>query len=537
MRMRNLAIGLVAAAGLVLGACSAEDGAAGPVGEQGPVGDQGPTGAAGPAGPQGPDGDDGVKGPDGDDGATGENGDCADAVPFDVVGFTGLEDGYVLGTGAPTFTVDVETADGTVLTDLSVTYLTNGPDLDAGGSPVDFSLETEEAGDYYYHFFVTDGCHVADGEAWITLEPFMASVSFVHIASRAGTVGVAPTGETERLFDLSYLEATAHIAIDFPTVQLDLLAGDDTVVLTSDAITLEHMGFYTVVAYDDEDDGVSLALLVDDLTPVTNAETDFRLQAFHGVPGIGPVDVTDRDDGDAVIFDGLAFAALSTEMPEIPLGDHSLGIDIGGTGTVDATFNFTTGGPTDPVVAGEIATAFVVASGGLMLIRSALPEVGTTFSAVVPLDTTGQEANVFAGEGSLAATDPVALDLPIESASPTYTRTLAVTGCDTVLRAAVGVDIPHAYQGDVRIELTAPSGATVVLRPGSQFVSTDDWIGLFIDGGGDIVEGVQTYDPTEPLAGLIGQGGNGDWTLTVTDTFPSSDDGTFDGWSLELLCM
>lgn len=77
MRMRKLAAGFALAAGLVFGACDAQDGAKGPAGDpgatgaQGPIGDKGLTGDTGAKGEAGDPGVAGLKGPSGDKGPTG----------------------------------------------------------------------------------------------------------------------------------------------------------------------------------------------------------------------------------------------------------------------------------------------------------------------------------------------------------------------------------------------------------------------------------------------------------------------------------
>jgi len=148
MRTRYLATTFALSVGLLLGACTADDGAQGPPGVDGAVGDKGPTGntgqtgATGATGDKGPVGDDGVKGPVGDAGATGPDGDtgqpgtdaiCAGTEPLVITGTTGLPDYILTGTASPEFTIDVETESGTAVTaGLDFTWLSAGPDLMAG---------------------------------------------------------------------------------------------------------------------------------------------------------------------------------------------------------------------------------------------------------------------------------------------------------------------------------------------------------------------------------------------------------------------
>ena len=84
----------------------------------------------------------------------------------------------------------------------------------------------------------------------------------------------------------------------------------------------------------------------------------------------------------------------------------------------------------------------------------------------------------------------------------------------------VSVDITHTYIGDLRVELTAPSGQQAVLHDQSGF-------------GEDNL--IRTYDSVSvpALAGLIGESIQGTWQLRVADLL-GQDIGKFNHWSLEL---
>tara|TARA_B100001059_G_scaffold132250_1_gene132409 strand:+ start:433 stop:3795 length:3363 start_codon:yes stop_codon:yes gene_type:complete len=78
----------------------------------------------------------------------------------------------------------------------------------------------------------------------------------------------------------------------------------------------------------------------------------------------------------------------------------------------------------------------------------------------------------------------------------------------------VTVDISFAYRGDVRVELTSPSGITAQLK-------ADD----YYDDAADIKE---TYTTTA----FAGEAISGSWMLTVTDLYEGYDSGTFNSWNL-----
>ncbi len=97
-----------------------------------------------------------------------------------------------------------------------------------------------------------------------------------------------------------------------------------------------------------------------------------------------------------------------------------------------------------------------------------------------------------------------------------------VTFAEAARVAAIGVavDIAHTYIGDLRLTLTAPSGARVVLHDRN-------------GGGADNLR--RTFDPatTPALATLAGQPLGGDWTLHVQDLAPV-DIGRLDRWELAI---
>lgn len=174
------------------------------------------------------------------------------------------------------------------------------------------------------------------------------------------------------------------------------------------------------------------------------------------------------------------------------------------------------------------------------IIRGALP--GTTCSAAGGTNCTA------------AFTDPAASHTP----GPAIVSTFDVAGCDQIDDIAVGLDISHTWMGDVVVSVTDPNAneVLIVARPGSAAplgtaafgCSADDMFNTIADGGAESVENGcpwtvgATLDPTdsgEPvtvsLDSLIGNSGNGTWTLTATD-WGVGDTGSVNDWSLDLTC-
>jgi len=112
--------------------------------------------------------------------------------------------------------------------------------------------------------------------------------------------------------------------------------------------------------------------------------------------------------------------------------------------------------------------------------------------------------------------------LAIPDNSPTgITSRLAIAQAGNVGAIKVSVDITHTYIGDLRIELSSPTGRSVVLH--GQLGGNQDNI-------------VITYDstaPLSPLTQLVGQAMQGDWVLRVAD-LAAVDVGTLNRWSLEI---
>jgi subtilisin-like proprotein convertase family protein len=99
------------------------------------------------------------------------------------------------------------------------------------------------------------------------------------------------------------------------------------------------------------------------------------------------------------------------------------------------------------------------------------------------------------------------------------TRTLAVTS-GTIDDIAVAVDITHPWIGDLRVALTPPGRAAIVLH---------DHAGREAD---NIVRTWRTSD-LPALAALVGSDAGGTWRLTAADT-ERRDVGKLNRWSIEV---
>ena len=164
---------------------------------------------------------------------------------------------------------------------------------------------------------------------------------------------------------------------------------------------------------------------------------------------------------------------------------------------------------------------------------SATPETPTPVPwSLIP---TSGGSEVYFGEG--AATGGTAgiylstcrgelLDAYAESANPgeeisasqdVVTSSLNIGASGSVPSAGISLDlnITHVYRGDLKITLTSPAG-TVVTVKGKDLSDTAD----------DVI--LDDYT----VGGFAGETLQGSWILTVTDTYPSADDGTWVSWGL-----
>ncbi|MBS9772694.1 MAG: CHAT domain-containing protein, partial [Trichodesmium erythraeum GBRTRLIN201] len=121
--------------------------------------------------------------------------------------------------------------------------------------------------------------------------------------------------------------------------------------------------------------------------------------------------------------------------------------------------------------------------------------------------------------------------IPPEGTEGTATFTFTVDGdLGTVENIDVRFSAAHTYTGDLDVSLKSPQGKAVKLfasvgRSGDNFQDTvlDDDGSRIIGLGSAPFDG--TYRPQESLADFNGENPQGTWTLKVTDTYPSADNG------------
>ncbi len=114
-----------------------------------------------------------------------------------------------------------------------------------------------------------------------------------------------------------------------------------------------------------------------------------------------------------------------------------------------------------------------------------------------------------------------ALAIP-DNAPAGVSSSIAIARAGNVGQIKVAIDITHTYIGDLRIELAAPSGRSVVLH------------GQLGGGADNLVVAYDSATPLSPLSALRGQSMLGNWTLRVVDA-AAVDVGTLNKWSIEIV--
>ena len=87
---------------------------------------------------------------------------------------------------------------------------------------------------------------------------------------------------------------------------------------------------------------------------------------------------------------------------------------------------------------------------------------------------------------------------------------------------AIGINITHAYRGDIKLDLVSPSGTELRLKESSGDDSADDVVGTY----------PSTLASATMLSIFEGEPIAGDWTLKITDVWPTEDNGVLNEWSI-----
>jgi subtilisin-like proprotein convertase family protein len=191
-------------------------------------------------------------------------------------------------------------------------------------------------------------------------------------------------------------------------------------------------------------------------------------------------------------------------------------------------------------------------SGTLPLGSANTYEVIVTVSDGIATDSSNFTWTVNDPRAGLSCTIYASSDIPqlLPNNSSAISSTVQITDTDTIVVLNASVDMAHTYVGDLSFTLThqeTGSSVTLMDRPGypasTWGCSNNDILATFDDNSTTPIEtecasssptinGI--FNPTEPLSRFAGEVSNGTWLLTVSDGYPTEDQGTLNNWAVEL---
>ena len=358
-----------------------------------------------------------------------------------------------------------------------------------------------------------------------------ALVSLVHLSATAdSTLKLRPTGGTV-LKTVDY-ENASDFFVTANAGSFEVLDSSDAVLATI-TLAMPKASRDSLVFYDNAG-ALAWATFTENDAALESGTS--RIGFFNGADGVALV--TAGDQYGPEIFVDVALGGRAANQIEVSSSaSKKLFFDTDDDTVLDSQVTIANGFSSGNLYSRESGTLFLYVDDTASLstlyrsFGTATAGATTSFDKVYPVTDYVPPVLPDFGVGSLAAA-PAPLALVINSATPIHTSTLTIDGACVLTDITVQMDIAHAYRGDLYLDLTSPTGTTVVLWDGSGG-SADDIIGLFVDG----TTAAGEFLPEEPLAGFLGEDAAGDWELFIEDTWPSSDHGTFNGWGINTTCQ
>lgn len=169
---------------------------------------------------------------------------------------------------------------------------------------------------------------------------------------------------------------------------------------------------------------------------------------------------------------------------------------------------------------------------------------------------TGEYSPTYAFQvGGLACNTYESTDVPKSipaSGGGATISTLQVNDDFPIASIYLHTDITHTWIGDLQATITGPDGTSALLfdRPGDPQVTDgceeDDMSVGFSDGAANTSDDLENacdptppaidgdYQPIVPFSFFNGKSSMGAWTLSVSDLFPTIDNGSLDSWYMEM---
>ena len=234
-----------------------------------------------------------------------------------------------------------------------------------------------------------------------------------------------------------------------------------------------------------------------DSAPVSAAQVELYLSTDGGVNFSNTPFATTANDG----YARVSFpSGVQTNNARIMLkGKDNIFFDV-----TDKDFSLNSNASATPEVPAPTNVGLTAGDG----------RIDVTFSAGSASGVNRHDVACIGAPSSQSVSGSSSPGLDFDGEAITSSITLDDAGVVPIDGLQVTVDISFAYRGDVRIELTSPSGTTAQLK-------ADD----YYDDEADIKE---TYTATA----FAGETISGSWVLTVTDVYEGYDSGTFNSWSL-----
>ena len=107
------------------------------------------------------------------------------------------------------------------------------------------------------------------------------------------------------------------------------------------------------------------------------------------------------------------------------------------------------------------------------------------------------------------------------------------TGGGTVTNVHLFVETSHDYQGDINMTLTSAAGTPFTVCLGTCRTGSLGFIPGVLELYGDATNSSTLTGPVTGLdAAFAGELADGNWTLTLSDNYPSLDDGILLSWGV-----
>ena len=171
---------------------------------------------------------------------------------------------------------------------------------------------------------------------------------------------------------------------------------------------------------------------------------------------------------------------------------------------------------------GSVMTGFTGSIGSTYLIEiTALTDIDDEFS----LHLNGMEVTVMSVTSEPTGGGEVDYNSPV-------TDTLFISSCDVILEIEVELAIDARYREDVIATLTPPNSDPILLHNGTGGLASGIYATYPFPGDSGLSD-------AEDLLELIGESGNGTWSLTVEDTWENGANTIYtilEEWTVHLTC-